>query len=55
MLDGDEPGRRAAEFIALLLMPRVPVNKVELPDHIQPDQLSSAEINVLVGPPNRTS
>jgi len=55
MLDGDEPGRRAAEFIAQRLMPRVPVNKVELPDHIQPDQLSSAEIHVLVGPPNRTS
>ena len=50
MLDGDEPGRRAAEFIAQLLKPRVPVNKVELPDHIQPDQLSSSEINVLVGP-----
>jgi DNA primase len=50
MLDGDEPGQRAAEFIAQLLKPRVPVNKVELPDHIQPDQLSSAEINVLVGP-----
>jgi 5S rRNA maturation endonuclease (ribonuclease M5) len=50
MLDGDEPGRRAAEFIAQLLKPRVPVNKVELPDHIQPDQLSSAEINVIVGP-----
>ena len=55
MLDGDEPGRRAAELIAQLLTPRVPVNKVELPDHIQPDQLSSAEIHVLVGPPNRTS
>jgi DNA primase len=51
MLDGDETGRRATEAIAQLLQPQVPVNKVELPTHIQPDQLSSAEINLLVGPP----
>ena len=40
--------------IVQLLTPKVPVNKVELPNHMQPDQLSSAEINVLVGPPTRT-
>jgi len=55
MLDGDEPGWRAAEVIAKLLTPKVPVNKVELPNRIQPDQLSSAEINVLVDPATRTS
>jgi 5S rRNA maturation endonuclease (ribonuclease M5) len=53
MLDGDEPGRRAAEIIVQLLFAKVPVNKVELPNHIQPDQLSPMEINVLVGPPTR--
>jgi len=52
MLDGDEPGRRAAEFIVQLLIAKLPIHKVELPNHIQPDQLSSAEINVLVGPPS---
>ena len=55
MLDGDQPGRRAAEVIAALLRPKVPVNQVELPNRVQPDQLSSAEINVLVGPSARTS
>ena len=45
MLDGDETGRRAAEIIAQLLTPKVPVHKVELPNRVQPDQLSSAEIN----------
>jgi DNA primase catalytic core len=55
MLDGDEPGRRAAEIIAKLLTPKARVHQVELPNGVQPDQLSSAEINVLVGPPNRTS
>ena len=54
MLDGDETGRRAAEFIVQLLTPRVPIHKVELPNRVQPDQLSSAEINVLVGQANRT-
>jgi len=54
MLDGDEPGRRAAQFIVQLLIAKLPINKVELPNHIQPDQLSSAEINLLVGPPTCT-
>jgi 5S rRNA maturation endonuclease (ribonuclease M5) len=55
MLDGDQPGRRAAEVIAELLTPKVRVHQLELPTRVQPDQLSSAEINVLAGPPNRTS
>jgi DNA primase len=55
MLDGDEPGWHAAEHIVQLLTPKVRVHQVELPNRVQPDQLSSAEINVLVGPPNRTS
>ena len=54
MLDGDETGRRAAEFIVQRLTPRVPVYQVELPNRVQPDQLSSAEINVLVGQANCT-
>jgi DNA primase len=54
MLDGDEPGRRAEEFIVQLLIAKLPIHKVELPNHIQPDQLSSAEINILVGPPTCT-
>jgi len=55
MLDGDQPGRHAAEVMAKLLTPNVRVHQVELPNGVQPDQLSSAEINVLVGPPSRTS
>jgi DNA primase len=55
MLDGDQPGRRAAEVMAKLLRPKVRVNKVELPSCVQPDQLSSAEITVLVSPANWTS
>ena len=54
MLDGDEPGRRAAAVIVQLLIATLPIHKVELPNHIQPDQLSSAEINDLVGPPTCT-
>jgi DNA primase len=52
MLDGDETGRRAAEVIAQLLKPKRPVHKVELPNGVQPDQMSSAELNVLVGTPS---
>ena len=54
MLDGDQPGRHAAAVMAKLLTPKVRVHQVDLPNHMQPDQLSSTEINVLVGPPNRT-
>ncbi len=55
LLDGDQAGRHAAEYIVQLLTSKAPVNKVELPNRVQPDQLSSAQINVLVGPPNRIS
>jgi DNA primase len=54
MLDGDETGRRAAEFIVQRLTPSVPVHKVKLPNRVQPDQLASAEINVLVDQANCT-
>lgn len=54
MLDGDETGRRAGEVIVQLLKPKVPVRKVELPNRVQPDQLSSAEIDALVGPASCT-
>jgi DNA primase len=54
MLDGDNTGRRSAEVIAQLLKPKVSVSKVELPNTVQPDHLSSAEINALVGPANCT-
>jgi DNA primase len=54
MLDGDQAGRRAAEVMAELLTPKVRVHKVDLSNRVQPDQLSSSEINVLIGPPNRT-
>ena len=54
MLDGDETGRRAVEVIAQVLKPKMSVHKVELPKCVQPDQLSSAEINFLVGSPTCT-
>jgi DNA primase len=50
MLDGDDTGRSAAQVIAQSLRPKVPVHNVPLPNLVQPDQLSSAEINALVGP-----
>jgi DNA primase len=52
MLDGDETGRRATEVIAQLLQSKAAINKVELPSRLQPDQLSSVEINLLVDPAN---
>lgn len=55
MLDGDPAGWRAAEVIAELLKPKVRVHKVELPNRTQPDQLSSAGLNVLVGSIDRNS
>jgi len=48
LLDGDQPGRRAAEIIAQSLRLKMPVDKVALPKDVQPDQLSSAEINSLL-------
>jgi DNA primase len=49
MLDGDDPGRYAAEVMPKLLRPKMRVHEVELPNGMQPDQLSSAEINTLIG------
>ena len=54
MLDGDDPGRRATEFIAQLLIAKLTIHKVDLPNHIQPDQLSPPEINLLLGPSTPT-
>ena len=48
MLDGDQPGRRAAEIIAQLLKPKMSVDKTDLPKGLQPDQLSSTEIHFLL-------
>ncbi len=48
MLDGDQPGQRAAEIIAQLLKPKMPVDTTDLPKGVQPDQLSSTEINFLL-------
>jgi len=48
LLDGDPPGRRAAEIIAQSLLPKMPVDKTDLPKGVQPDQLSSTEINFLL-------
>jgi 5S rRNA maturation endonuclease (ribonuclease M5) len=47
LLDGDQPGRRAAEVIASSLSSQVSVYQIELPIGVQPDQLSSVEINAL--------
>lgn len=55
MLDGDDTGRWAADVMVQLLQPKASVRNLELPNRVQPDQLSSAEINVLVGPANSTS
>ena len=44
MLDGDEAGRRATATIAARLRPYTSVSVVHLPDSVQPDQLSAAEI-----------
>jgi hypothetical protein len=48
LLDGDQPGRRAAEIIAQSLLPKMPVDQTDLPKGVQPDQLSSTEINFLL-------
>jgi 5S rRNA maturation endonuclease (ribonuclease M5) len=50
MLDGDVPGRRAADMIAKSLESKMPVKRVDVGDGRQPDQMRSPEINALVGP-----
>src|ERR1019366_8747638 len=49
MLDGDEAGRKAAGEIAGRLAHRVWVRVVDLPDGKQPDQLSTAELQAVLG------
>jgi DNA primase len=48
MLDGDPPGQRAADVIVQFLLAKMTVDKVALPPGVQPDHLSSAEINSLL-------
>ena len=49
MLDGGEAGRNAAPEIAARLARRLWVRIVALPDGKQPDMLSAAEIEGLLG------
>ena len=49
LLDGDQPGWRAAHAIATSLALQMSVHQVALPSGVQPDQLSSAEIHLLLG------
>jgi DNA primase len=49
MLDGDEAGRKAAGEIAGRLAHKVWVRVVDLPDGKQPDQLSTAELQAVLG------
>src|ERR1700722_1396586 len=44
MLDGDAAGRNAAAFIAMRLAQHAPVEVIQLPDAIQPDQLAASQI-----------
>jgi DNA primase len=48
MLDGDEAGRRATDTVAARLRPCASVSVIRLPDSIQPDQLSTAEIGQIL-------
>jgi hypothetical protein len=51
MLDGDEAGREATQTIASRLMRRTFVKVISLPEGKQPDNLSSEELNILLGSP----
>ncbi len=48
MMDGDTAGRAATEECLLTLGPRRYVRAVELPDGVQPDQLSTAQLKALL-------
>ena len=48
MLDGDEAGRRATHTLAARLRLYASVRVVDLPDSLQPDQLSAAEIRQIL-------
>jgi DNA primase len=47
-LDGDEAGRQATQAIASQLLPRTFVKAVHLADGLQPDRLSSEEIQAVL-------
>ena len=47
-LDGDQPGREAAQSVARRLMYQMFVQVINLPDGKQPDQLSSEEIRAVL-------
>lgn len=49
MLDGDEPGKEAARAIGARLMYRTFLKIVNLPNGKQPDQLSSEELESILG------
>lgn len=49
LLDGDEAGREASQTIASRLVRHTFVRAVDLPDGVQPDQLSSDEIIGRIG------
>ncbi len=49
MLDGDKPGREATEKIMSQLAGKSAVRVVSIPEGKQPDQLSRAEIHLLMG------
>jgi DNA primase len=48
MLDGDEAGRRATTTLAARLRPYASVSVIRLPDSVQPDQFSAAEIGQIL-------
>ena len=49
LLDGDEAGRTATSELALRLVRKVFVRVVDVPEGKQPDQLSSKELQKLLG------
>jgi DNA primase len=55
MLDGDDAGRRATTVVASRLRPHASVTAIHLPDSVQPDQLSAAEIGQILQAHNGTT
>lgn len=49
LLDGDAAGRHAAHYISQSLQSKMPVQRIDLLDGRQPDQMHSAEIHALLG------
>ena len=50
MLDGDHAGRKAAEKLQPVLNRFTPTYKIILPDGLDPDDLSDAELRAGVAP-----